>query len=153
MRAAAILGVLVLLCAPPAAWGEGPSGGEPAGTLTALEGDVQVGEGGTWRPAAVGESVAEGQFIRTGAASGADVLFSGDVAAAVGAEMEIAVSDLLLKARLEKMRTKVSAPSDTQKVQMQVTPTTGVRGTEQTEEKSEQLKREHYWNEGEKKPE
>jgi hypothetical protein len=112
-----------------------------------------VGGGGTWRPAAVGESVAEGQLIRTGPASGADILFSDDVAAAVGAETEISVSDLLLKARLEKMRSKVSAPSDTQKVQMQVTPTTGVRGTEQTEEKAEQLKREHYWNEGGKKPE
>jgi hypothetical protein len=51
------------------------------------------------------------------------------------------------------MRSKVSLPTDTRKVEMQVTPTTGVRGTEQTEEKAEELKREHYWDESVKQAE
>jgi hypothetical protein len=114
---------------------------------------VQVGEEGQWRAVSSGEPVTEEQSIRTGPESTASVQFGEGVSTAVEAEMEITVSDLLLRARLEKMRSRVSAPTDTQRVEMQVTPTTGVRGTEQTEEKAEDLKREHYWTEGEKKTE
>jgi hypothetical protein len=152
MKAAAIITVLALVLVPAAVWsGEAPQ--EDVGTLTAVQGKVEVGAGEQWLAAEVGAPLAEGQTIRTGAESSAGVQFGEGVSASVGAETEIAVADLLLRARLEKMRSRVSAPGDTQKVEMNVTPTTGVRGTEQTEEKAEELKREHYWNEGEKKPE
>lgn len=152
MKSAAIITFLVMVLVPAAAWsGEAAEG--DVGTLTAVQGEVQVGAGDQWQAAAVGATLAEGQIIRTGAESSADVQFGEGTAAAVGADTEIAVSDLLLRARLEKMRSRVSAPGDMQKVEMNVTPTTGVRGTEQTEEKAEELKREHYWNEGENKPE
>ena len=152
MKSAAILTVLAMVLVPAAVWsGEAAQG--DAGTLTSVQGEVQVGAGDQWRAAEVGATLTEDQTIRTGVESSADVQFGEGASAAVGAETEIAVSDLLLRARLEKMRSKVSAPGDTQKAEMNVTPTTGVRGTEQTEKKSEELKREHYWNDGEKKPE
>lgn len=149
----------VLFCAlalflMPAVIVRGETGaGEVLGTVEALSGEVKVGEGGSWSPAAAGQELREGQMIRTGAASEADILFEGKIGAVVGPEAEIEVSDLLLRTRLEQMRSKISAPADTRKVEMQVTPTTGVRGTDQTEEKAEELKREHYWNEDVKKAE
>jgi hypothetical protein len=152
MKSAAIITFLAMVLVPAAARSGETAQGD-VGTLTAVQGEVQVGTGDQWRAVAVGATLSEGQTIRTGAESSADVQFGEGAAAAVGADTEIAVSDLLLRARLEKMRSRVSAPGDTQKVEMNVTPTTGVRGTEQTEEKAEELKREHYWNDGEKKPE
>lgn len=152
MKSAAILAFLAMVLVPAAAWSGEAARGD-VGTLTAVQGAVQIGAGDQWQAAAVGAPLSEGQAIRTGAESSANVQFGEGVAAAVGADTEIAVSDLLLRARLEKMRSRVSAPGDMQKVEMNVTPTTGVRGTEQTEEKAEELKREHYWNAGENKPE
>ncbi len=147
MKKAAVLAAALLLLATVAAAEKG-EGGEVLGSLTAVTGEVQVGRDGSWEPAVVGGELREGQTIRTGADSGAGILFADGLAAELGAEREMAVSDLLLKTRLEKMRSKVSAPSGEQKVEMEVTPTTGVRGTEQTEKKAEELKRDHYWNEG-----
>lgn len=152
MKSAAIITILAMVLVPAAVWSGEASRGD-VGTLTAVQGEVQVGAGDQWLAAVVGATLAEGQTIRTGVESSADVQFGEGTSAAVGAETEIAVSDLLLRARLEKMRSKVSAPGDTRKVEMNVTPTTGVRGTEQSEEKAEELKREHYWNDGGKKPE
>jgi hypothetical protein len=45
------------------------------------------------------------------------------------------------------MKAKVSRPTDSKVEKLGVTTTTGVRGTEQTEEKAEELKRDHYWSE------
>jgi len=150
MGKAVILAAIFLLVLPGVTGGEEASGGEVLGAVKALNGDVKIGEGDLWRTAAVGDELVEGQLIRTGAGAGAEILFSGEIPATLGENTTIGVSDLLLKARLEKMRNRVSEPADTRKVDMQVTPTAGVRGTEQTEEKAEDLKREHYWNEGAK---
>ena len=49
--------------------------------------------------------------------------------------------------QLEKAKAKITAPGDGRKAEMQVTPLAGMRGTEKTEEKAGDLKREHYWNE------
>jgi hypothetical protein len=43
--------------------------------------------------------------------------------------------------------TLCTAPGENTKADIQVTPLTGVRGTEKTEEKAEDLKRDHYWSE------
>jgi len=152
MKSVSLITFLAMILVPAAVWsGEEPQG--EVGTLTAVQGMVEIGAGDQWQAAEVGGTLAEGQAIRTGAESSADVQFGEGTAAAVGADTEIAVSDLLLRSRLEKMRSRVTAPEDMKKVEMNVTPTTGVRGTEQTEEKAEELKREHYWNDGDKKPE
>ena len=148
MKAAALCAAMVVLLALPAGAEKGSE--EVLGALTAVSGDVQIGSAGNWEAAAVGGELREGQVIRTGADSEAVVLFGEDIPASLGAGVEVEVSDLLLKTRLEKMRSRISAPMEEQKVEMQVTPTTGVRGTEQTEKKAEELKREHYWNEDSK---
>ncbi len=144
-----LLGV-ILLALPTIARGGEEAGNEALGTVKAVHGEVEIGHGGEWRAASVGDELREGMTLRTGPSSGAEVLFAGSIPASVEAEVSIEVSNLLLKARLEKMREKVSEPTDTRKTEMQLTPTTGVRGTDQAEEKAEDLKREHYWNEGEK---
>jgi len=123
---------------------EGPL---PVGTVIAITGTVQVGKDGVWQPAAAKMNLFEGQTIRTAEASGADILFTGETPSKLGEKTEIAVADLLLKAQLEKAKAKISPPADATKAEMQVTPLTGVRGTEKTEEKAGELKREHYWNE------
>lgn len=139
---------LALVSAPvvgvPAARAEGPL---PVGTVVAVTGSVQVGRDGVWQPAAEKLNLFEGQVIRTAELSGVEVLFEGGMPATLGEKVEIAVDDLLLKARLEQTKAKISAPPDATKAEMQVTPMTGVRGTEKTEEKAGELKREHYWNE------
>jgi len=127
-----------------AAHAEGPT---PIGTVVAVTGTVEVGRDGVWQPAVAKGQLFDGQTIRTAAASGADILFEGEVAAQLGEKTEIAVVDLQLKAQLEKARGKIVAPADTTKATLEVTPLTGVRGTEKTEEKAGDLKREHYWNE------
>lgn len=136
--------VAAVLTAPLAALAEGPM---PIGAVVAVTGTVQLGREGVWQEAGAKLPLFDGQTIRTGAASSVEVLFSGDVPAGVGEKTEIAVADLMLKARLEKARAKIAVPTDATKTEMQVTPLTGVRGTEKTEEKAEDLKREHYWNE------
>jgi hypothetical protein len=139
--AAAVAAVVALA---PAARAEGPV---PVGTVVAVTGTVEIGAAGAWQPAAAKAQLFEGQSIRTGGASGVEVLFGADVPAKLGEKTEIAVADLMLKAELEKAKAKIGAPVDATKVEMQVTPLTGVRGTEKTEEKAGDLKREHYWNE------
>jgi len=123
---------------------EGPM---PIGIVVAITGTVEVGREGIWQAAAAKVRLFDGQTIRTAAASGADILFEGDVPAKLGEKTEIAVGDLQLKAQLEKAKAKIGAPTDTTKTMLEVTPLTGVRGTEKTEEKAGELKREHYWNE------
>ena len=123
---------------------EGPM---PIGTIVAITGTVQVGRDGAWQPAVARMHLFDGETIRTAAAAGADILFDGDVPAKLGEKTEIAVADLQLKAQLEKARAKIGAPADSTKATLEVTPMTGVRGTEKTEEKAGELKREHYWNE------
>lgn len=143
----AIIGVVLLavtMAGPAAAWAEGPV---PVGTVTAVTGTVDVGRDGVWQPAAAKVHLFDGQTIRTAAASGVEVLFDGETPAKLGEKTEIAVSDLLLKAQLEKARARIGVPTDATQAEMQVTPLTGVRGTEKTEEKAGELKRDHYWNE------
>jgi hypothetical protein len=139
-----VLGALAVAAAPTAARAEGPL---PIGTVVAVTGAVQVGRDGVWQPAAAKMHLFEGQTIRTAAASSADILFEGEVPAKLGEKAEIAVTDLQLKAQLERARAKIGAPADTTKATLEVTPLTGVRGTEKTEEKAGELKREHHWNE------
>jgi hypothetical protein len=146
-RAVVIVGlvlVLVVAVVIPAAMTEGPL---PVGTVVAVTGTVQVGRDGVWQEAAPRLHLFEGQTIRTAASSGAEIMFDGELPARLGEKAEIPVADLLLKARLEKLRAKIAVPGDTIKADIQVTPLTGVRGTEKTEEKAEDLKREHYWSE------
>jgi hypothetical protein len=150
MRRAFILAAIVLLLGPAVMAGAEE---EVLGTVSALRGGVQIGQGGVWSPAGLGQELRDGQVIKTGSEAGTDILFGEEITGSVGPETEIEVSDLLLKSRLEKMRSKVSLPADTRKVEMQVTPTTGVRGTDQTVEKAEELKREHYWDESVKQAE
>jgi len=108
---------------------------------------VEVGRDGVWKPAVTGMHLFDGETIRAAANSGSDIVFDGDVSAKLGEKTEIAVADLQLKAQLEKARAKIVVPADTTKATLEVTPLTGVRGTEKTEEKAGELKREHYWNE------
>ena len=140
----AVLVLAVALTGLDAARAEGPL---PIRTVVAITGTVEVGRDGVWQPAAAKVNLFDGQTIRTGAASGADILFEGDVPAKLGEKTEIAVVDLQLKAQLEKARAKIGVPADSTKATLEVTPLTGVRGTEKTEEKAGDLKREHYWNE------
>jgi hypothetical protein len=141
----ALIAVLVVALGPGAgARAEGPL---PVGTVVSVTGTAQVGRDGVWQPAAPQLPLFEGQTIRTGDGSSVNVLFEGALPAAVPGKTEIAVDNLLLKARLEKARTKIAVPGDALKAEMQVTPLTGVRGTEKGEEKAGDLKREHYWNE------
>jgi hypothetical protein len=123
------------------------TGSEILGSLETVTGEVQVGQGDSWVPASAGTQLMDGHVLKTGPASEAEVLFGGNVSVVVPENTSIGVADLLLKTRLEKMKGKVSTPVDRQKVELEVTPTTGVRGTEQTESKAESLKRDHYWNE------
>jgi hypothetical protein len=142
-----IVAVLVLALGAGGGAGARAEGPLPVGTVVAVTGTVQVGRDGVWQAAAAKTNLFEGQTIRTAAASGADILFEGDVPAKLGEKTEIAVADLQLKAQLEKAKAKIGAPADTTKATLEVTPLTGVRGTEKTEEKAGELKREHYWNE------
>ena len=123
---------------------EGPL---PIGSVVVVTGTVQVGRDGVWQPALAKMQLFDGQTIRSAAASGADILFDGDAPAKLGEKTEIAVADLQLRAQLEKAKAKIATPADTTKATLEVTPLTGVRGTEKTEEKAGELKREHYWNE------
>ena len=134
----------VMVTGAAVARAEGPM---PVGAVVAVTGTVQVGRDGVWQPAVAKMSLFDGQTIRTGAASTAEVLFEGEVPAKLGEKSEIAVVDLQLKAQLEKARGKIGAPVGSTKATLEVTPLTGVRGTEKTEEKAGELKREHYWNE------
>ena len=128
--------------------GAGAEGPMPIGAVTAVTGSVQLGRDGVWQVAAPKLPVFEGQTIATADGASVEVLFEGGLPATVTGKGEIAVADLLLKAQLEKARAKIAAPTDATKTEMQVTPLTGVRGTEQAEEKAGDLKRDHYWNEG-----
>ena len=108
----------VFLVMSAGAWG---AEGEPSlATVDALSGDVQVGREGQWRRLAVGDALAEGEIVKTGPASRATILFDGDLKADVGEGIEITLSDLLLKTRLEKMKSTISEPTDTEKVEMKV---------------------------------
>jgi len=140
----AVVVLSVLATGLVAAHAEGPM---PIGTVLVVKGEVQVGRDGVWQPAVTGMHLFDGETLRTAAASEAGIVFDGDVPAQLGEKTEIAVVDLQLKAQLEKARAKIGTPADTTKATLEVTPLTGVRGTEKTEEKAGELKREHYWNE------
>ncbi len=125
----------------------GAEGPMPVGSVVALSGTVQLGRDGVWQAVAEKLPLFDGQTIRTAEKSSVEVLFTGGVPARLGEKSEIAVADLLLKAKLEQARAKIAVPTDATKAEMKVTPLTGVRGTEKTEEKAGDLKREHYWSE------
>ncbi|HEY5999527.1 MAG TPA: hypothetical protein VI078_09560 [bacterium] len=144
-RAVAVAVAGMVLMVAGAVRAEGPA---QVGAVVAATGNVQVGRDGAWQAASAKMPLFEGQMIRADEAAKVEVLFDGGLPATVAGKAEIAVSDLLLKAQLEKARAKIAAPTDATKAEMQVTPLTGVRGTEKAEEKAGDLKREHYWNEG-----
>ncbi len=146
-RRVTMVAVMVLAVMTVGLYGARAEDPLPVGTVIAVTGTVQVGRDGVWQPAAVTMNLFEGQVIRAAESSSADILFTGDTPAKLAEKSEIAVADLLLKAQLEKAKAKIGAPTDATKSEMQVTPLTGVRGTEKTEEKAGELKREHYWNE------
>ncbi len=147
MRRYVMIAAMAALLVPVATFGEEPvGGGDVVGTVRAVRGEVQIGREGTWSPAALDEKLREGEVIRAGKKSEASILFEDGVTAVVGEGVEIDVADLELKTRLEMMKSKISRPTDSERVGLEVTTTTGVRGTEQTEEKSEELKRDHYWS-------
>jgi len=152
MRRYVIVAAMAALLVPVPSFGAEPvDEGDVVGTVRAVRGEVQIGREGTWSPAALDEKLREGEIIRAGKKSEASILFEDGVTAVVGEGTEIDVADLELKTRLEMMKSKISRPTDSKRVGLEVTTTTGVRGTEQTEEKAEELKREHYWSE-EKSP-
>jgi hypothetical protein len=144
MKKRAVLAALALLVLPGAVRAAGSGA---LGSVTAVAGDVRISQGETWNAAAVGAELVEGQVLKTGPSSEVEVLFDGGVSTVVPQNSVIEISDLLLKTRLEKMKGKIATPEDNRKVELQVTPTTGVRGTDQAESKAEALKRDHYWNE------
>jgi hypothetical protein len=147
MKRLLMVAAMAALLVPVPLFGEEPvDEGDVVGTVRAVRGEVQIGREGTWSPAALDEKLREGEIIRAGKKSEASILFEDGVTAVVGEGVEIAVADLELKTRLEMMKSKISRPTDSKRVGLEVTTTTGVRGTEQTEEKSEELKREHYWS-------
>jgi len=140
----AVLLVALGVAGPSVAGAEGPA---PIGSVVAVTGTVQVGRDGVWQPALARMGLFDGQTIRTAAAAGADLLFEGDVPAHLGEKSEIAVADLQLKAQLDRAKAKIAAPANATQETIQVMPLTGVRGTEKTDEKAGELKREHYWDE------
>lgn len=144
-RVTAVIAVAAVLWGLAGARAEGPL---PVGEVVAVKGSVQVGRDGVWQEAAPQLKLFDGQTIRTAESARVEVLFEGALPAATSQKGEIAVADLLLKARLERARAKIAEPGDATRAEMQITPLTGVRGTERAEEKAEDLKREHYWNEG-----
>jgi hypothetical protein len=139
-----VVAVLALMAGAAAGRAEGPAA---VGTVVAVTGAVEVGRDGVWTPAAAKASLFDGQVLRTGAGAAAEILFDGGTPAKLGEKTEIAVADLLLKAQLEKAKAGIAAPTDATKAEMQVTPLSGVRGTEKTEEKAGELKRDHFYNE------
>lgn len=143
-----ILTVLTAFClAVPTLAQEPAAKPAPVGKVVAIQGTVQVGQAGQWQPCQIEQPLFDGQSIKTGPKSAAKIVFTPDLAMEVSEGTEILIGDLLLKARLEKVKASTAAPTTTQKTEMQVTPLTGVRGTDQSGEKSEELKREHFWNE------
>jgi hypothetical protein len=127
---------------------------EALATVEAVTGNVQVApaDGQPWTPAAAKMLLSETQVLKTGLQSQATIRFTeGDLVIVVGENTQIALQDLLLKARLEKMRGKVNQPTDANQTKMQVTPLTGVRGTDASDSKAEDPKREHTWNENDQK--
>ncbi len=121
----------------------------PLAKVEAFTGEASVGAADSWTPAEVGQALVETQALKTGAKSTLSVRFTeGEMLATVGENTLISLNDLLLKARLEKMRGRINQPeAGAPQTQMQVTPLTGVRGTDEAESKSEELKRQHHWEE------
>lgn len=123
----------------------------PSATLESCAGEVTVGSAGSpeWKAAVAGMPLVETQIIRTGPQGQATVRFApGDLTTLVGSGVEVTLADLLLKAKLEKMRNKVAVPGEgAEQTKMQVTPLTGVRGTEEAPGKAEEPKRDHIWTE------
>lgn len=144
MKRTVVLTALALLIVPAAVLAAGSA---TLGSVKAVSGEVEISRGEAWNAAVVGEELVVGQVLKTGPSSEVEVLFDGGVSTTVPQNSTIEISDLLLKTRLEKMKGKISTPEDNRKVELQVTPTTGVRGTDQAESKAEDLKRDHYWNE------
>lgn len=119
--------------------------------LKSVTGGVSVGikDVDAWSAATEGMPLGERQIIRTDAASRAVVVFSeGNLSAVVGEKTSIGLADLLLKTRLDAMRSKVTAPdAGAGQTKLTVTPLTGVRGTEQGESKVDDPLRSHHWEE------
>lgn len=140
----ALFGSLVLACPSMAA-----DAATPLATVDSFSGIVSVGtaEAEKMSPVQAGMNLMEDNIIETGAQSQIVIRFSAEeMMVTVGENTKIALQDLLLKARLEKMRGSIDQPGeDVKKTDLQVTPLTGVRGTEKAEDKSKEPKREHHW--------
>ena len=120
-------------------------------SVVSFEGVAEVGMAGSsdWKAALAGMELQESSIIRTGADGLVVIQFTeGEMITSVSENSKVSLKDLLLKARLEAVRGKVVAPfPDAGQTKMQVTPLTGVRGTDQAESKAEDPKRPHYWEE------
>ena len=119
---------------------------QPLGHLVALQGMVEVGRDGLWKGGRIDQQLFEGESIRTGAQSFARIVFQGELTVDVVAGAELKVGDLFFKARLGKLKHRVSSPDGTARTEMKVVPLTGVRGTEQEAPKSEDPRRPHFWS-------
>jgi hypothetical protein len=119
---------------------------QPLGRLVALQGAVDIGRDGAWNPGRMDQPLFEAESIRTGPQAGARILFQGDLAVDVSAGAEFKVSDLFFKARLGKLKNRVSSPDGASRTEMTVVPLTGVRGTEQEMPKSDEPRRPHFWS-------
>ncbi len=116
------------------------------GHLVALQGTVEVGRDGVWKTGRIDQQLFEGESIRTGPQSSARIVFQGDLTVDVVPGAELKVGDLFFKARLGKLKHRVSSPDGTARTEMKVVPLTGVRGTEQEAPKSEDPRRPHFWS-------
>lgn len=123
----------------------------PLATVDSLSGDVtfKIIDSTDWVACPAGTELSENQVIKTGPGSSATIRFPDkDSLYTVKENTEISLPDLILKANLESMRDTISPPIEgAGKTEMQVTPLTGVRGTEEAESKAEDPKREHFWEE------
>ncbi len=116
------------------------------GRLVALQGTVEVGRDGVWKTGRIDQQLFEGESIRTGPQSLARIVFQGDLTVDVVPGAELKVGDLFFKARLGKLKNRVSSPDGTARTELKVVPLTGVRGTEQEAPKSEDPRRPHFWS-------
>ncbi len=146
--ALALTAALAVPSAAQEAAAPSPPPAAPA-SVEALTGEAWIGtvEPESWTAAVPGNPIPEGLALKTGPGASLTVRFAeGDLRGSVGENTVISLADLLLKARLEKLRGGIAPPAaGAEPTKMQVTPLTGVRGTEESEGKAEELKRDHYW--------
>ena len=129
-RAVSVGGIRRGRCRPAEARGRGAGAGRRD---RRRHGDVQVGKDGAWKPAAAEQKLFEGQTIKTGAKASRGGPLRGRRPVARRRGHRDQGRGPPAQGALEKAKRKIAAPTDSTKVEMQVTPLTGVRGTDKTE--------------------